>query len=526
MKTNLRFIVLGVICLVNIVNYMHFATIAIALVSMCDTMCESIVRKFPDFESLRKINRSIGGLEVLLSFQESHAEHDLMEYSGQVAAVGLHWIRMTEEQMIHKHENGTTLAYCTWKQLRKCKKFKLNHTVKALIYSAAFISCLLFQLAFGIAVNKYGGFWFLLISTVVIGAIDIVLPATVRMNEWLVVLLRFLMGVGCAAYVPAQYKLIDEWLLSSEKSVAIAIIQAAQTLGRIIILAISGIMVEMFDWPSIFYVSSIFSGIVAICVCFIRDKPEQVFWLSQEELKMITLDRAQSHKHHKSPEDGEEETDEQTPIPWAKFFINKSYASVLFLSLAGTWSFTIYNNEMPLFLDQMTDMPITANGIINAMSNVFRIIAILSSGYLGESLVKSDRFKRITVRRFFALALGFPQALCLIAIPFITTNTTLLTIATLIAIFATGQANGCIYPLHYEMSSKYSVVLLSITDTMTYATGIAVPLVVGIIQNVFANSVALAWRIIFVQSGVLIFIATIVFTFFVDPARQSFDLIR
>ena len=526
MKTKLRFVVLGVICLVNIVNYMHFATIAIALVSMCDTMCESIVRKFPDFEDLRKVNRSVGGLEVLLSFEESHMEHDLMEYSGQVASVGLNWIRMTEEQMIHGHENGTTLAYCTWKELRKCKKFKLNHTVKALIYSSAFLSCLLFQLPFGIAVNKYGGFWFLLISTVGIGAIDIVLPATVRMNEWIVVFLRFLMGVGCAAYVPAQYKLIDEWLLSSEKSVAIAIIQAAQTIGRIIILAISGFMVEMFDWPSIMYVSSVFSGIVAISVCFIRDKPEQVFWMSQEELKIITADKAKAREQQKSAEEGDEETDEKAPIPWGKFFMNKSYASVLFFFFAGTWSFTIYNNEMPLFLDQMTDMPITLNGIINALSNVFRIGAILASGYLGESLVNSGRYERKGVRRFFGYALGFPQAITLILIPFLTSNTILLSIATLVAFFATGMANGSLIPLHYEMSSNYSVVLLSITDTVCYATGILVPFAVGIIQNMFANNVALAWQIIFVQSGILIFISTVVFSFCVDPARQSFDLAK
>lgn len=501
------------------VNYMHFSTIAIAIVSMCDHMCETMVRKVPNFEELRRSNKSIvGGLEMQLTYDESHEELDYLEFAGEAGSIGLTWLHITEDQMVHQGPNGTVIAYCTWRQLRNCQRYKMNHTIKAMIFSSAFWSCLLFQIPCGIIINKIGGYWVLLGSTIGIGIINLVLPVLSSITEWFVILLRFLLGALSAASMPAQYKLVDEWMLASDKGLSLAMIIASQTMGRTVILSMSGYLIEYFDWPSLMYSSCIITAFVTIGLFFIRNKPSQVSWLSEVELNIIEQDKKIQAEGQSSNKSDDKST------PWIQFFTNKPYMSLLLLFLSSYWNFVVYSNELPLFLDQMSSLHITTSGILNAGTNVTRVTSLLISGWLSEKLISSTKLSRTSVRKIFGCVLGFGQAICLILIPFVASNTPILSFILLLSTFTSGMASGSILPLHYELSTNYAVVLLSISDTTGYATGIIVPVVVSVIQAIFASSIVIGWQIIFILSASIAILANIVFLTFIKAERQPFDL--
>ena len=246
------------ICLANIVSYMHFATIAIALVSMCDHTCESLVNNEDVMNQIHNgsLSENTAGVFIQIHHNDSHSDLDYFGFSGEIGSIGLAWLHVTEEDYWGNHEpNGTFITACTWKQIRDCQRFKLNHTLKAFIFSASFWACLIFQIPSGVIINKIGGFWVFFLVTFGIGLFDFILPWAASVNEWFIVILRFIYGGLSAISATAEYKLIDEWMLICDKSISLALIIASQTFGKIIILAISGFLIENFGWSAIFYVS-------------------------------------------------------------------------------------------------------------------------------------------------------------------------------------------------------------------------------------------------------------------------------
>lgn len=521
---NLRFVLLLMICLANIVSYMHFASIAIALISMCDHNCEPLLGDRDVMSQLENnsLMANSTGIFVQVQHDPSHSNLEYLALSGEIGSIGLAWLHVTEEEYLdNHHSNGSYITSCTWQQIRDCQRFKLNHTLKAFIFSASFWACLIFQIPSGIIINRIGGFWIFFLVTLFIGVFDFILPWAASVNEWLIVALRFIYGALSAASATAEYKLIDEWMMTCDKSISLALIIASQTLGKIIILAISGFLIEYFGWAAIFYVSSVASMVVAgLVLLTIRNKPSQVSWISEDELKSIELDHAE--KMQVDPE-GEFE---YHSTPWKKVMTNMPFLSLTFLMFTSAWSFTVYTNELPLFLDQVSNIHITANGILNAATNVTRIIALLSSGYLSEKLISCGWLTRLSSRKLFSIVLAFGQSLCLLLVPFVTSNTTLLSILLLLATFASGMASGAVLPLHYELSVNYSVVLLSITDTIGNLTGIIVPIFASAVQVICSAHITLGWSIIFVFSALLISLSEIIFLLFIKSDRQPFDYIN
>ena len=518
------------ICLANIVSYMHFASIAIALVSMCDHTCESLAY---DKSVASQIDNSTSGYNLVgffvqLEHNNSHSFMDFLEYTGEVGSIGYTWLQVIEDEEYLKNHlaNSSSSSYiksCTWKQIRDCQRFKLNHTLKAFIFSASFWACLLFQLPSGIIINKIGGYWIFMLSSLFIGLVNFILPWAANINEWLIVLLRFIYGALSAASATAEYKLIDEWMMKCDKSISLALIISSQTLGKIIILSISGFIIQSFGWSAIFYISSFASLIVTlIIIFFIRDKPSQVSWISQEELKQISLDHETKVQ---CTEDAETSTCSTIKIPWLPILTNVPFLSLVFFIFTNSWLFTIYSNELPLFLDQVSGIHITANGMLNAATNVTRIIALVTSGYLSERLITCNALTRLKSRKLFSILLGFGQCLCLLIIPYVSHDAHLLAAVLLVATFASGMASGCTLPLHYELSSNYSVVLLSLTDTIGNLTGIIVPIFASVVQVLCESFVTLGWNIIFTSSASMIAVSNVIFLLFIDTQRQPFDYI-
>lgn len=506
---------------------MHFASIAIALVFMCDHTCESLAHDKSVSSQIDNITSydNLHGFFVQVEHNNSHNSIDFLEYTGEVASIGYTWLQVIEDEENH-HENTPSSTYmktCTWKQIRDCQRFKLNHTLKAFIFSASFWACLIFQLPSGIVINKIGGYWIFMLSTLLIGLVNFILPWAANINEWLIVVIRFIYGALSAASATAEYKLIDEWMMKCDKSISLALIISSQTLGKIIILSISGFIIQSFGWSAIFYLSSFVSLIVTLMILFfIRDKPSQVTWMSQEELKQISLDHESKSQ---VTDDTQVNTCSTIKIPWFLILTNVPFLSLIFFIFTNSWIFTIYTNELPLFLDQVSGIHITTNGMVNAATNVTRIISLVTSGYLSEKLITCKILTRLKSRKLFSILLGFGQCLCLLVIPYVSHDAHLLAVVLLIATFASGMASGCTLPLHYELSSNYSVVLLSLTDTIGNLTGIIVPIFASVIQVLCESLVTLGWNIIFTSSATMIAVSNVIFLFFIQTERQPFDYV-
>jgi ACS family glucarate transporter-like MFS transporter len=138
-----------------------------------------------------------------------------------------------------------------------------------------------------------------------------------KLASALVVLMvvRFLLGVGEAVVYPAGNRLVASWIPSHERGVANGLIFAGVGAGAgVTTPLITHIMVH-YGWRWSFWISALIgltAGVVWLTIA--RDKPEQHPWMSPEEashirtgLPILPSDRA---------------------LPWQKIFFSKDVAAV------------------------------------------------------------------------------------------------------------------------------------------------------------------------------------------------------
>ncbi|MGF6368782.1 sugar phosphate permease [Paraburkholderia sp. RAU6.4a] len=96
--------------------------------------------------------------------------------------------------------------------------------------------------------------------------------------------IRFLLGVVEAAVMPAMLIFICNWFTKSERSRANTFLILGNPVTVLWMSVVSGYLVHSFGWRQMFIAEGAPAIIWAICWWFlVKDKPEQVSWLTQEE---------------------------------------------------------------------------------------------------------------------------------------------------------------------------------------------------------------------------------------------------
>lgn len=100
--------------------------------------------------------------------------------------------------------------------------------------------------------------------------------------------IRFALGIVEAAVMPAMLVYISHWFTKSERSRANTFLILGNPVTVLWMSVLSGYLIHAFGWREMF----IFEGIPAVIWAFcwwvlVKDKPEQVNWLTQEEKKAL-----------------------------------------------------------------------------------------------------------------------------------------------------------------------------------------------------------------------------------------------
>lgn len=494
---NARFILLFAVCFAFLATYMNRSTISIALVSIC--------KKDPLLNESLATDLTV----VNVSDSKSHLSDVPFAFGDESFSPFYFWKEESRKgSRCSDHENSTdSEPIC-------------DHTNQGFIMSASFWSSLVFQIPFGILITRFGGFKLLLVCMILTGIFSSVTPLLVHQSVWLVVMSRFLLGTTAAAVSPATFHLIDVWMLKRDKSIASAFNSASQTAGIVVTLGFAGLIVEQFSWPGIF----IFTGIAAfissiIILIFVRDDPAKVSWMSTDELKEI---KQEKDAIQNSPSSSSSDKKKSYSTPWLGIMTNRAFLSLLFFRFSVSWVNQVYANELPFFLDQMTGMSIKKNGLLSSATQVTRIVATISSGYIAEALIRYEIFSLKTTRKLFSVVLGFGQAICLVVIPFLAYNETILTILLLLSTFVSGFSSASTLPMHYELSNKHAVSLFTLSNTATNLTGVLVPIWVGFLFDLMKDSSRMTvWSVIFFSSAASCCLTNIFFLIFANPVDQD-----
>lgn len=100
--------------------------------------------------------------------------------------------------------------------------------------------------------------------------------------------IRFALGVVEAAVMPAMLVYISNWFTKSERSRANTFLILGNPVTVLWMSVLSGYLIHAFGWREMFIFEGIPAVIWAVCWWFlVKDKPEQVNWLTQDEKKAL-----------------------------------------------------------------------------------------------------------------------------------------------------------------------------------------------------------------------------------------------
>lgn len=176
--------------------------------------------------------------------------------------------------------------------------------------------------------------------------------------------LRFLTGLMSAANLPVVNVLLGKWVVYEEKSMWVGIIYAGTSLGTVISILTSGIIMNESGWESVFYIHGSLPLIWCIIFYFFfADCPEEQKFISEEERQLLTTSYG-----HRTP------GSVKTKVPWKAIFTSKPFWALIWTNTLGNFCWYFLLTQMPLFMDKILRFPIKSVSRWFLNNNVFVII--------------------------------------------------------------------------------------------------------------------------------------------------------
>jgi ACS family sodium-dependent inorganic phosphate cotransporter len=133
------------------------------------------------------------------------------------------------------------------------KEFGWSDSEKGLVLSTFFLGYLVMQSLGGIFSNRFGGRNIFLAAVLLWSLFTILTPVSAYISFSMLLFARFMLGIGEGASFPAAYNLIHGWMPTRERSRSIGGMNAASAIGTVATLLVAGKIIEIFGWPSVFY---------------------------------------------------------------------------------------------------------------------------------------------------------------------------------------------------------------------------------------------------------------------------------
>ncbi|HEY6183892.1 MAG TPA: MFS transporter [Terriglobales bacterium] len=170
--------------------------------------------------------------------------------------------------------------------------FHLDHIQLGWVFSAWVLGYALFQAPSGRLADRFGPRKILLLGTVwwaVFTALTALAPANIAGSLAILVLVRFLLGVGESIVYPASNRLVVAWIPSHERGLANGLIFAGVGLGAAVTPPLIAYIIYHYGWRWSLSACGLIGLVIGgLWFLIARDEPEQHPWASPKEVSYIS----------------------------------------------------------------------------------------------------------------------------------------------------------------------------------------------------------------------------------------------
>ena len=251
------------------------------------------------------------------------------------------------------------------------KDLQVTPTVSSLLGSLFFLGYFLFQIpgawyASNKSVKKLI-FWSLILWGILAIATGLI------NNKWMLMIIRFMLGVTESAVIPAMVILLSRWFTKSERSRANTFLILGNPVTMLWMSILSGYLVDSFGWRWMF----ILEGAPAIVWAFfwwkwVEDKPKDAKWLADEEKQIINQQLQLEQEQYKPVKNYAEAFKSRTVI-----FLCFQYA----LWSLGVYGFVLW---LPSIIKMAPGIDMVETGWLTSIPYMIAIAGMVTISYFSD----------------------------------------------------------------------------------------------------------------------------------------------
>jgi ACS family glucarate transporter-like MFS transporter len=262
------------------------------------------------------------------------------------------------------------------------KEFNLSNVQLGWVFSAFVIGYALFQAPGGRVADRFGPrlvitlgvIWWSLFTT-----LTALVPPGLGMAIGLLIVVRFLLGIGEAVVYPSSNRLVANWIPSVERGVANGLIFAGVGAGAGITPPLITYVLLNWGWRWSFYVCALIGLAAGLGWHLLaRDSPEQHPWISKRELATIEAGLPASVK----------ELEARRALPWGTILGNKNILAITLSYFSFGYVAYIFFTWFFIYLSRVRGLDLKASAFCSMLPFIAMASCSPLGGWIADILVK------------------------------------------------------------------------------------------------------------------------------------------
>ncbi|XP_078036899.1 putative inorganic phosphate cotransporter [Augochlora pura] len=350
--------------------------------------------------------------------------------------------------------------------------FDWSTTEQGMVVSIYFAGYLVGMFPSGYFSDRFNSKNVLLISVLANAILTILVPAAAH-ELTVLYIVRFLTGLLSAANLPLVNVLVGKWVVYEEKSTWVAIIYAGISMGTVISIFTSGMIMHSLGWEAVFYIH----GTLPLIWClvfylFFADCPEHQKYITEKERELLVTSYG-----HRTPESA------SMPVPWKAIFTSVPFLALVYANTFGNFCWYFLLTQLPLYMNKILRFDIKSNAALSCSPYLINAIANPLVGRLLDWGRMNNYWSQTNARKIAVFISCVPTSIVLIIIMYIGCDRMATTVLLILCIILCGTIFVGHLCNQNDLAPNYAGILMGITNTPGTISAFVLPALVGVLTE-------------------------------------------
>jgi len=320
-------------------------------------------------------------------------------------------------------------------------------------------------------------------SMMIASILTCLFPWLVRMNLYLGVVARSLLGIAHAVSFPSLSGAWGSWAPPMERTQLNGITVSGASAGTCIIFFLAGGVIDWLGWASIFYLTAAVNLVwVMAWFYLVYDTPQKHPRISKEEKEYI-IESIGSHGYRV-----------ENKTPWKSIFLSAPVWGLVLGHAASNWGNYTLNQQLPTYLNNVLRFDLGLTGLLSSLCFVLQWIVCILASWATDAIRAKNIISTLWIRRINTIIGLWVTGLCIVLAGYAGCEAPLAILLLLLSAgLNTFTVPGCKSSM-LDIAPAYSGIVFGFSNTISNIPGFVAPQLVGAIIQ---DSTISEWRTVF-----------------------------